>query len=162
LRKKGSTDIDANVYHSLQEAFGIIEPDTNTKIEGKIQSTFVDFFLVGYGCKVVTPTVTTDAATDILQEQATPNGSLTDDGAEACACGFEWGLTDAYDNTTPTDSKVAGESFSQVINGLSPGTIYHFRAFATNSAGTGYGADRTFTTAPIPSNRAHALSREEL
>ena len=94
----------------------------------------------------IPPTVTTDPATDVVQELATLNGTLDLDGGEACNCGFEWGLTVAYGNTTPTQSKGTGESFSQVITGLSPGTTYHFRALATNSAGTSYGADGTFTT----------------
>ncbi|GAI68881.1 unnamed protein product [marine sediment metagenome] len=95
---------------------------------------------------VVTPTVTTNPATDILRTFATPNGTLDDDGGEACDCGFEWGETDAYGNTTPTQSRTTGQTFSQTIGGLLPGTTYHFKAFATNSAGTSYGADRTFTT----------------
>ncbi|MBA7678520.1 hypothetical protein ES703_86796 [subsurface metagenome] len=45
--------------------------------------------------------------------------------------------------------------------GLIPNTVYHFRAFATNSVGTGYGDDETFTTALVIS-RAFALAREEL
>lgn len=92
------------------------------------------------------PSVTTDAATDITTVTATLNGTLDDDAGAACDCGFEWGLTDAYGNTTPTDSKTTGQSFSQPITGLEPGTTYHFRAFATGAAGTGYGADLTFTT----------------
>src|SRR5262249_48948279 len=32
------------------------------------------------------------------------------------------------------------------ISGLTGGTTYHFRIVATNSAGTRYGSDRTFTT----------------
>ena len=32
------------------------------------------------------------------------------------------------------------------ISGLSPNTVYHFRIVATNSAGTRFGGDRTFTT----------------
>jgi len=107
------------------------------------------------------PIVSTDAATNILQEQATPNGTLVDDRGEACDCGFEWGETIAYGNTTPTQSRTTGQSFSQTITGLDPNTTYHFRAFATNSAGTSYGVDRRFITPPILS-RAHALSREEL
>ena len=110
---------------------------------------------------VIIPTVTTNPATLISQVSATLNGLLNDDGGEACACGFEWGLTDAYGHTTLTESKVTGESSSRAIGGLTPGTTYHFRAFATNSAGTGYGADRSFTSTPTFS-RAHALSREEL
>ncbi|MBA7525672.1 hypothetical protein ES705_17825 [subsurface metagenome] len=111
----------------------------------------------------VIPIVTTNPATDILQTFATPNGTLVDDGREACACGFEWGETIAYGNTTPTQSRTTGQTFSQIVGGLLPGTTYHFKAFATNSAGTGYGADRTFTTqALVIINRAYALSRREL
>jgi len=77
---------------------------------------------------------------------ATLNGTLNDDGGEACDCGFEWGLTVAYGNTTPTQSRTTGQTFSQTIIGLENCTVYHFRAFATNAAGTSYGADRTLTT----------------
>ncbi|MBA7695574.1 hypothetical protein ES703_104204 [subsurface metagenome] len=89
------------------------------------------------------------------------NGTLDDDGGEACDCGFEWGLDTDYGVTTPTESKTTGEAFSQVIGGLFPNTTYHFRALATNSAGTGRGDDMSFTTALVIS-RAFALAREEL
>ena len=89
------------------------------------------------------------------------NGTLVDDVGEACDCGFEWGLDTSYGFTTPTESKVTCETFSQVIHGLDPGTIYHFRSFATNSEGTDYGDDRSFSTQPVIS-QGHALSREEL
>ncbi|MBA7622252.1 hypothetical protein ES703_29626 [subsurface metagenome] len=107
------------------------------------------------------PTVTTDPATGRGAIAATINGILNQDGGEACECGFEWGLDTGYGTTTPPQSKTSGETFSQVIGGLQPGTTYHFRAFATNSVGTSHGADRTFTTALIIS-RAFALAREEL
>ncbi|NVM24264.1 MAG: hypothetical protein HWN68_21100, partial [Desulfobacterales bacterium] len=107
------------------------------------------------------PTVTPDAATGQGAIAATLNGTLADNGGEDCDCGLEWGLDTGYGITTPTESKSTSESFSQVIGGLEPGTTYHFRAFATNSAGTAYGADRTFTTSLII-NKAYALAREEL
>jgi len=113
------------------------------------------------GPVVVIPTVTTNPATAISHLSAVPNGFLDAGSGEACACGFEWGLTPAYGHTTLTESKVTGESFSRAIHGLFPGFTYHFRAFATNSAGIGYGDDRSFITTPS-FNRAHALSREEL
>lgn len=78
--------------------------------------------------------------------EATLNGTLVDDGGFACDCGFEWGETVAYGNTTPTQSRNTGETFSQVIIGLPHNTTYHFRAFATNLLGTSYGADRSFAT----------------
>jgi len=37
-------------------------------------------------------------------------------------------------------------SFSRNVTGLEPGTLYHVRAYATNSEGTAYGADLPFAT----------------
>lgn len=107
------------------------------------------------------PVVTTDPATELGAIAATLNGTLDDDGGEACECGFEWGLDTGYGTITPTESKTKGEIFLQVIGGLASGTTYHFRAFATNSVGTSYGTDRSFTT-DIVISRAYALAREEL
>ena len=119
--------------------------------------------MFGYIALFFLPTVTTGPATSVASNFSSLNGTLDDDGGEACDCGFEWGETIAYGNTTPTQSRTTGQTFSQVISGLSPNVTYHFRAFATNSAGTGYGADRTFTTEELLRvNRAYALSREEL
>lgn len=94
----------------------------------------------------VLATVITDAASSIGLEEGTLNGTLDDDGGDTCYCGFEWGETDAYGNTTPTQSRTTGQTFAQTITGLDPGKTYHFRAFATNPAGTSYGSDETFTT----------------
>jgi len=93
------------------------------------------------------------------------NGTLDDDGGGACDCGFEWGETVAYGNTTPTQSRTTGQTFAQAISGLTPGTTYHFRAVSTNVIGASYGADRTFTTYSASGgggNRGYALSRHEL
>lgn len=101
---------------------------------------------------VLLPTqiVTTVPATGINLSQAILNGNLADDGGETCNCGFEWGLDQTYGNTTPTTSQTTGQDFSQIIAGLILGNVYHFRAFATNSAGTIYGSDLTFLALSIP------------
>ena len=104
---------------------------------------------------IVLGTVITDPASLIGLHQADLNGTLDNDGGEACDCGFQWGLTSAYGNTTPTQSRVTGQAFAQTIIGLDRNKIYHFRSFATNSEGTSYGADRTLLTlteAPIVSS----------
>ena len=106
---------------------------------------------VAYGDEVEfitidTPTVTTDPATEVEETTATLNGTLDNDGGEACDCGFEWGETIAYGNTTPAQSRTTGQIFAQTVTGLDPDKTYHFRAFATNVAGTSYGSDMTFKT----------------
>lgn len=84
--------------------------------------------------------------TMLMVHGATLHGVLDDDGGEACDCGFEYGETTGYGTTTGTESKNTDETFSQVATGLLSNTLYHFRALATNSGGTGYGDDATFTT----------------
>ena len=92
------------------------------------------------------PDVTTGPSTDIGLIEATINGLLEDDGGMLCSCAFEWGLTDSYGKVTPIQDKTAGDHFSQVLTGLKPDTIYHFRAFASNIFGLSRGADRAFRT----------------
>ncbi len=126
---------------SLQLGCGLMRPQLSSA--GKEYCTQL-WVVVHYTS--VSPTVTTDPATAIAAVNATPNGTLDNDGGEACDCGFEWGETVAYGNTTPTQSRTTGQTFAQTISGLDPNKTYHFRAFATNEAGTSFGADRTFTT----------------
>ena len=143
-----------------------------TFVETELTPTYVEgagggrrvFLLVEISPLLPIPQVTTDLASDIGTANATLHGTPDDDGGFPCQCGFEWGLDISYGHVTPTESKTTGQSFSQVIGGLLPGTTYHFRAFATNIFGTSYGTDREFKTLPLLEGemRAHALSREEL
>jgi len=92
------------------------------------------------------PEVITGPATEIGLIEAAINGFLEDDGGMLCNCGFEWGLTESYGKVTPLQSKTAGENFSQLLSGLEPDTVYHFRALASNAFGLSYGMDRAFRT----------------
>jgi hypothetical protein len=96
----------------------------------------------------VPPTVTTNAASNVASTSATLNGYLNSDGGEACWYRFQYGTTTSYGTDTAwTGSITSGQSFSQSISGLSPGTTYHFRAQCKNSSVTpGSGGDLSFTT----------------
>ena len=62
---------------------------------------------------------------------------------------FQYGTTTSYGHTTPMQSQTGNmyRNIAANINGLSRHTTYyHFRIVATNSGGTRYGGDRTFTT----------------
>ena len=39
-------------------------------------------------------------------------------------------------------------AFTSALTGLSDGTTYHVRAYATNAVGTAYGPHRSFATQP--------------
>jgi hypothetical protein len=61
---------------------------------------------------------------------------------------FQYGTTISYGLTTAPQSH-SGNAYLNVsanISGLLASHVYHFRIVATNSAGTTFGADRTFTT----------------
>ena len=99
--------------------------------------------------EITLPQLTTAAISNLTYNTATSGGNITGDGGGAItASGICWSKT----NNTPTtaDSKVSGTtalgSFVSVINGLEENTTYYARAYATNSAGTGYGNVVTFKT----------------
>ena len=103
--------------------------------------------------------LTTTPATGILTQTATSGGNITSDGGSAVtARGVCWSLS-----TIPTiaDSHTTDGSgtgvFVSNISGLTSGTFYHIRAYATNSAGTAYG-DIGFTSLTLPSIETTPIS----
>ena len=95
------------------------------------------------------PTVTTTAISSITTNSASSGGDITSDGgASITARGVCWSTSEnpTIANSHTSDGTGSG-SFTSSITGLSPGTMYHVRAYATNSAGTGYGDDFSLTSA---------------
>ena len=93
------------------------------------------------------PTVITNPATNVAAYSATLNGSVNPGGLTTTVH-FQYGTTTSYGLNTANQSKT-GNTYQSVvanISGLSASTTYHFRIVATNSSGTFYGNDRTFTT----------------
>jgi len=93
------------------------------------------------------PVVITNPATFIASFSARLNGTVDPHGL-ATTVYFQYGTTTSYGLTTPNQSKT-GNTYQNVagnIGGLTASTTYHFRVVGTNSAGTTYGSDRTFTT----------------
>ena len=93
------------------------------------------------------PVVTTNPVTYIASFSATLNGTVDPHGLSTTVY-FQYGTTTSYGHTTATQT-TTGNTYQNVaanISGLTQTTTYHFRMVAINSAGTVYGADRTFTT----------------
>lgn len=98
---------------------------------------------------VVLPTVTTADVTNIQYQTAKCGGTITDDGnGDITARGVVYGTTTAptVDNAQKTSDGTGSGTFESNITGLAPAGNYFVRAYATNSAGTAYGAEKTFTT----------------
>jgi hypothetical protein len=93
------------------------------------------------------PVVTTNPATNVTSSSAKLNGSLDPHGLTTSAS-FQYGTTTSYGHTTAMQTQT-GNTFQNIaanISGLSTHTTYHFRIVATNSGGTRFGGDSTFTT----------------
>lgn len=98
------------------------------------------------------PTVTTASVININSTVATGRGNVTaDGGAEVTERGICWGMSE---NPTTSGSHAAASEggtgeFTVGMTGLTASTTYHVRAYATNSAGTAYGEDVSFTTSSV-------------
>ena len=94
------------------------------------------------------PTVSTTTPSTITQTSAQSGGNVTSDGGvSVTARGVCWSTST---NPTTADSHTSDGTetgtFTSSITGLNPGTTYHVRAYATNSAGTAFGDEEIFTT----------------
>lgn len=99
------------------------------------------------------PTLTTATVLPVNPFSADSGGSISaTGGASITARGVVWGTTPNPTvalQTKTMDGSGSG-AFSSTVTGLSPGTIYYFRAYAINSAGTAYGNEISFSTEIIP------------
>jgi photosystem II stability/assembly factor-like uncharacterized protein len=106
-------------------------------------------FLSVTGCKKgQVPAVSTTIVTKVIASSATSGGVIISDGSSSVTVtGVCWSTDE---EPTTADNKtidVAADGiFTSNITGLSEGTEYFVRAYATNSEGTGYGIARAFIT----------------
>ena len=97
-----------------------------------------------------TPTLTTTSVSSITPTTASSGGNVSSDGGlSVTARGVVWNTTelptvDNYDGIT-SDGTGTG-SFTSSLTNLLGNTTYYVRAFATNSDGTAYGTQRSFST----------------
>ncbi|OFX89908.1 MAG: hypothetical protein A2W99_08935 [Bacteroidetes bacterium GWF2_33_16] len=122
------------------------KPITNI-VENTTTKTITFSFMDG-GTTVVVPTITTTAASSITTTTATSGGNITSNGgANVTAAGVCYATTA---NPTTANSKVSttttSGAFTSSLTGLTASTTYYVRAYATNSAGTAYGSQISFTT----------------
>jgi beta-glucanase (GH16 family) len=142
-----------NIKPNMQYSMEIIL-NTNKSISFPVVFTGI-LLLLFFSCKkdvkivspATVPVLTTNAA-NITKTTADIDGKVANNGGSAViAQGICWGI-----NMNPN---IAGDkisigtsidSFTIKMTGLIPGTTYYVRAYATNSAGTGYGNQKSFRT----------------
>jgi uncharacterized protein (TIGR02145 family) len=125
----------------------------------KISIVILTFFLLTTCKKEKVPVVVTNEIINITGTTATSGGNITDEGTgTVISRGICWssGINPSIADSKTSDGAGAG-SFSSNLNGLNGASTYFVRAYATNSAGTGYGMVMSFTTlgaSPAPANSA--------
>ncbi len=94
------------------------------------------------------PQLTTITATGITPFAAFSGGTITGDGGfSIISKGVAWSTSpNPTINDNFTNEGLGANSFQSVLNNLLPGTSYYYRAYATNTVGTGYGMSFSITT----------------
>jgi len=114
---------------------------------------------VGYIREIsVIPVVTTNDSTSVTATGATLNGNITGTGGtDVTVRGFAYGSSATLSTVIATTTDTTGQpfgagSFTGAVANLTCGTVYYARAYATNSAGTGFGSLKTIATTNCSTN----------
>ena len=127
--------------------YGILFTDASTTYDLKNTSHRVRT-IRAFPSAITLPTVTTTGVTIIGLTSVTGGGNVTSDGgATVTARGVCWSTSanPTIDNNHTTDGNGTGVFLSSP-SGLTPNTFYYLRAYASNSLGTSYGNQMSFTT----------------
>ena len=98
------------------------------------------------------PTLTTTAASSIANTTAVSGGTISSDGGAAITVrGVCWSTSPnpTIALTTKTTDGAGIGVFTSSITGLTAGTTYYVRAYATNNVGTAYGNQVSFTSKSV-------------
>jgi uncharacterized repeat protein (TIGR01451 family) len=151
-----TTDDDSVLARSLPDIFLSLAINDRYGDIVAVYEVGGQIFCTVYGSEIeqpaVLPEVTTTSITAVTHEAATGGGNVTYDGRDTGTTrGICWNTTGS---PTVADSKTAdgtgAGSFTSALTGLEAETTYFVRAYATNSAGTAYGSEVSFTTAADP------------
>lgn len=162
--QRSSGDADSG-FDDLAGAVGASHDDTTAPNDGSeryyrnqvsADGAASQYSTSARGFRAVYPTVTTDTVMGVTATGATLHGTLAGMGVpQATIHGFCWGLSSSpsVDDGQGTDCQNLGDpsglgSFSYTAAGLTHGSTYYARAYATNNAGTVYGSDISFVTPP--------------
>ncbi len=125
------------VYH--YQAFAVNPSGLSTSSDATFQTA------------TATPSVSTFITDSVTASSADLNGFITDTGgASGTVRGFIYGLTSAYGSTTTEPGNFGVGSFTTGLPSLQCNTVYHYAAYAINSAGTSTAGDSSFTTSGCP------------
>lgn len=113
---------------------------------------------------VILPEVSLVEITEITQNSAITGGVITDDlGSEIQAKGVCWStsanptIEDNFTNEGP-----GSDAFVSILSNLTDNTTFYVRAYATNSTGTSYSSELSFTTCGVFEGNVTLSSQQEV
>ncbi|MGJ8725865.1 MAG: cadherin-like beta sandwich domain-containing protein [Roseibacillus sp.] len=115
---------------------------------GENQDFVLEDALTGLGVPSATPEVTTMGSSDVETTLATLLGEVNSNGGTTVTQ-FEYGVTPAFGKKSEVKgvgNAAVNAAVAIVLEGLQPGTTYHYRFTARNSEGTSLGQVATFQT----------------
>ena len=118
-----------------------------TTASGTVEGSVMSFTTLEAPVVVTPPTVETLAASNITDNGATLNGTITAGSEAITAQGFMYKASSATEWTTIA---ATGTNLSATVNNLTAETAYEYKAFATTASGTVEGSTMSFTTLEAP------------
>jgi uncharacterized protein (TIGR02145 family) len=161
----GSHTSDSNVSGNFVSNVAGLIPNTLYHIRAYATNSAGTAYgneVLGTTIAIILPSLTTAVVTSIALTTAASGGTITSDGNDAVtARGVCWATSTSptLTNSKTTDGTGTG-TFTSNLTGLDPSTIYYVRAYATNSVGTAYGNEISFTTSAgaVPTLTTAAIS----
>ncbi len=135
----------------------IMTSNTNVNLETVAfdGTSRIDEILITGDLLPTAPTVTVTAPTTYSYATATLIGNITATSGDNCSArGFKYttdsGFSTGITTITQSDGNYSTGEFNESLTGLTAGTTYYVKAFATNSAGTTETTATSFTTLTYP------------
>jgi hypothetical protein len=94
------------------------------------------------------PTVTSPTVTNVAATSATIGANVTAAGATTVTARGTYYDTNTFPTANGATTAGTTGTFTRDITGLTTNTKYYYRGYATNTAGTNYSVDGSFTTLP--------------
>src|SRR5579883_1711541 len=139
------------LYYRFDEGSGTVASNSATATGAAYNGTLVNgplWTVSGATISPYAPVVTTQNPVNVTGTNATLTASVNPEGGTT-TCYFEYGTTTNYGSFSATNTIPATNvalNVSIAVSGLTPASLYHYRAVAANTLGTNFANDISFST----------------